>query len=262
MAGRDFSDLPDASLMASLTSLLRGGSLVPDGLGGFKLQISSKFQWDTKTLHDKIGKANAKALQRAGMDVRQATRRGMSWRSPKAPREWKITTRGGISAATGTQRDSKGRFRKGSGKRYSAGPMTLVALIDKVPKSDVVTSWRTSRFPKGFLREDIEVDYSYSRQSVAIGPWRSPRVNQLLEFGGTTTHYFLPVRRRPRGRKSNYVYGRLTNKRPMVSGVRGMAQAGVYSFTRQVKGRRFMAKGLAKALPKIPERWRNSIKGP
>jgi hypothetical protein len=223
--------------MASLAQLLRGGSLVPDGAGGFKLQISSKFKWDTEKLQRKLGEANAKALQRVGMDVRKIVQKGMSSRTPKKPRQWKIASRHGFD---------------------------LVALVDKVPKPDVVTSWRTTRNPKGELRQSIESDYSYRRQSVVVGPAAnrmSPRLNVLLEKGGTTTHYFVPVRRNPPGRRKNAVYGRLQNSRPRIRGTR-ILQSGIYSFTRTVKGRGFMAKGLQKALPKIPDRWRNSVQGP
>jgi hypothetical protein len=223
--------------MASLAQLLRGGSLVPDGAGGFKLQISSKFKWDTEKLQRKLGEANAKALQRVGMDVRKIVQKGMSSRTPKTPRKWKIASRHGFD---------------------------LVALVDKVPKPDVVTSWRTTRNPKGELRQSIESDYSHRRQSVVVGPAAdrmSPRLNVLLEKGGTTTHYFVPVPRNPRGRRKNAVYGRLQNSRPRIRGTR-ILQSGIYSFTRTVKGRGFMAKGLQKALPKIPDRWRNSVQGP
>jgi hypothetical protein len=223
--------------MASLAQLLRGGSLVPDGAGGFKLQISSKFKWDTEKLQRKLGEANAKALQRVGMDVRKIVQKGMSSRTPKTPRQWKIASRHGFD---------------------------LVALVDKVPKPDVVTSWRTTRNPKGELRQSIESDYSHRRQSVVVGPAAdrmSPRLNVLLEKGGTTTHYFVPVRRNPPGRRKNAVYGRLQNSRPRIRGTR-ILQGGIYSFTRTVKGRGFMSKGLEKALPKIPDRWRNSVRGP
>lgn len=223
--------------MASLTRLLRGGSMVPDGAGGFTFKLDSKFQWDTAKLKKKIGAANAKALQRAGMDVRRAVQKGMSSRTPKAPRQWKIATRQGFD---------------------------LVALVTRVPKPDVVTSWRTSRNPKGELRQSIESDYDYRRETVAIGPSAArmrPSVNRLLEFGGATTHYFVPVQRNPPGRRRNTVYGRLSNSRPRVRGTR-IEQTGLYSFARSVKGRGFMAKGLAKAMPKIPERYRNSVTGP
>jgi hypothetical protein len=223
--------------MASFARLLRGGSLVPDGAGGFKFKLDTKFKWETAKLKRKIGEANAKALQRVGMDVRKIVQKSMSSRTPKKPRQWKIASRHGFD---------------------------LVALVGKVPKPDVVTSWRTSRNPKGELRQSIESDYSHRRQSVVVGPAAdrmSPRLNVLLEKGGTTTHYFVPVRRNPPGRRKNAVYGRLQNSRPRIRGTR-ILQGGIYSFTRTVKGRGFMAKGLEKAMPKIPDRFKNSIQGP
>ena len=263
--------------MASIGQLLKGGSFtpLPGGNWSFDVKIKSKFKWDTKKLKRKIGESNAKALKKAGGDVRSATKKAMSFRSPlgsksqtaaqkvKSMKKWTIATRGGSSSTAAVRRDSKGRFLSGSAKRQAEGSMLLVALIDKVPRPDVVTSWRTPRFPKGFLREDIEYDYDYGRQSVAIGPTKSPKVNRLLEFGGTTTHYFMPFSKQPPGtrRDRTVVYGRLTNRRPTVRGTR-IFQSGVYSFTRSVRGRGYMEKGLAKALPKIPEKYRNTITGP
>jgi hypothetical protein len=238
--------------MASLAQLLRGGSLVPDGAGGFKLQISSKFKWDTEKLHRKLGEANAKALQRVGMDVRKIVQKGMSSRDV-------------LGSKAETVEKKVARMKKWRiGSRHG---VNLVALVDKVPKPDVVTSWKTPRNPKGYLRQSIQTDYSHRSESVVVGPAAdrmSPRLNVLLEKGGTTTHYFVPYGRQPPGikrRKRNTIYGRLQNSRPRVTG-RRIEQVGLFSFTRTVRGRGFMAKGLQKALPKIPDRWRNSVRGP
>lgn len=224
--------------MASIQQLMKRGSMVPDGAGGWKLELSTKFKWDLPHVKKKLGEADAKALKYAGMDVRKAVQKGMSNRQPLSkPRQWKIAERHGFQ---------------------------LVALVRKVPKPDVVTSWRTSKNPKGELRQSIQSDYDIKAGKVRIGPEyppMRPSVNRLLEEGGTTTHYFVPVARNPPGRRRNVVYGRLQNSRPRVRGTR-IEQTGVFSFQRTVKGRGFMAKGLAKALPKIPDRYRNTITGP
>lgn len=225
--------------MASIGQLLRGGSFVPLPGGGyeFKLEFKSKFKWESKKLRRKIGQANATALKRVGMDVRRIVQKGMSWRTPKAPRQWKIATRHGFD---------------------------LVALVTKVPRPDVVTSWRTARNPKGRLRQAIQYDYSYSSESVVVGPsadTMTPRINVTLEKSGQVTTYFVPTLRNPPGRRRNVIYGRLQNSRPRVSGTR-FGQSGLYSFTRTIKGRGYMAKGLAKALPKIPEKYRDTVTGP
>lgn len=221
--------------MASIGTLLRGGSLVPTPGGGWKLdiQVSTKFKWDFAKVKKSIEKGTIDALYKAGADVREATKKQMSNRAPLSkPRQWKIASRHGFD---------------------------LIARVDRVPKSDKVTSWKTSRSPKGYLRSQIQ-SAPLGKKSVIVGPdtARNPRVNWLLERGGTATYYFVPggIQRRS-GKK---VYGVLTNRLPMVGGRNGTPEMGIYSFTRTIKPRRFMAQGLAKAMPRIPEAFRNRIR--
>lgn len=222
--------------MASIASLTRGLSLIPTPGGGWKVDITvrTKFKWNFAKVKRSIEAGSIDALYKAGADVREATRKQMSSRAPtKGVRQWKIATRHGYD---------------------------LIARINKVPKPDRVTSWKTARFPTGYLRSQIQSDL-LGKKSVVIGPEagnRSPRVNQLLERGGTATYYFVPGG--PQRRSGNTVYGTLTNRRPMVGGRNGSPMMGLYSFTRYIKPRGFMAKGLAKAMPKIPEAFRNRIR--
>lgn len=221
--------------MASLPQLLRGGSFAmgPDGTFTFSLEVKTKFKWQDGKLKRKLGEATAKALYLAGADVREATKKGMSHRSPlTAPRQWKIADRMGFE---------------------------LIARVSQVPKSDRVTSWKTARFPEGYLRSQIQSDYTSGKKSVVVGPeagGRNPRVNYLLERGGMATYYFVPGGKQRRS--GTKVYGTLTNRPPRLRGTRD-AQSGYYRFSRTIKPRGFMAKGLAKALPKIPERFRGKL---
>jgi hypothetical protein len=223
--------------MASIGSLLSRGSLIPDGAGGWKLELSTKFKWDEKKFRRLEGKARMKALSRAGLRVKQSCQKQISARKPlsKNPKQWQIATRHGFD---------------------------LIALVDRPSKPDQLTSWRTPRNPSGMLRKDIENDYDGRSQSVVVGPSKFPWLNQLHEFGGTSKpRYFLPIPRRTRG---NRVFGVLTNTRPTVGrgGRRRVEQAGVYSFTPRIKARPFMSKGLAAARRKIPEEFRDQLRGP
>ena len=135
-----------------------------------------------------------------------------------------------------------------------------VTRINKVPKNDRVTSWKTSRFPGGYLRSQIQSDFSMGKRSVVIGPevgGRDPQVNQLHERGGSATYYFVPGGIQRKSGKT--VYGTLTNRPPRISGTK-ITQVGLYRFTRTVKGRHFMERGLEKAKKKIPECWRGKLR--
>lgn len=219
-----------------MADLARRGSLVPDGAGGWKLQMSTKFKWDEKRFRRLEGEARMRALSKAGLRVKHACQKQISARKPasKSPKRWKIATRHGFD---------------------------LIALVDRVPKSDKLTSWRTPRNPSGMLRKDIENDYDRKSRSVVVGPSKFPWLNQLHEFGGMSKpRYFSPIPKRTRG---NQILGVLTNRKPTVGKGRSrVEQSGVYSFTFRIKARPYMAKGIAAARKKIPEEFRNQLRGP
>jgi hypothetical protein len=199
-----------------------------------RYKLNTKFMWKTEKFKKMISATDAVALERAGADVREATRKQMSNRAPrKNAVQWKIADRHGYE---------------------------LIARIDRVPMSDRVTSWKTSRSPTGYLRSQIQSDFSLGKKTVVIGPevgGRNPRVNQLQEVGGMATYYFVPGGKQ---RKSgNKVYGTLSNRAPRIRGTR-ITQVGLYRFTRGIKGRHFMERGLKKAAPKIPECWRGKLR--
>jgi hypothetical protein len=214
----------------------RYSSRTPDNLlpPSIRWKLNTKFKWKTAQFKRMIDATSAVALEKAGADVREATRKQMSNRAPRNNAvQWKIADRHGYE---------------------------LIARIDKVPKSDRVTSWKTSRFPGGYLRSQIQSDFSTGKKSVVVGPeagGRDPRVNQLQEIGGPASYYFVPGgKQRKSGRK---VYGTLSHRAPRVYGTQ-IAQVGLYRFTRAIKGRHFMERGLKKAAPKIPECWRGQLR--
>lgn len=233
--------------MATLAQLQRGGSqvLMPDGSFKFVLDLpASKFKWDSKRLIRKVGEARVKALRAAGLVVRDRTKRQMSRRSPsKVPTRVKVGTRFGLD---------------------------LIALIDRVPKADRVTSWKTQRNPEGMLYRDIQSDYDMRSKSVVIGPSKFPALNEMHENGGTARRWFKPIPKRARG---DQVFGILTNTVPRgaarfvtINGRtrrrRGREITSSYSFQIRITPRAYMAKGLAKARPRIAEEFRDQIHGP
>lgn len=235
--------------MAAMAQLTRFGSYTPRSGGGFDFHFDlprSKFKWDDKRFIRKVGEARAKALRSAGLIVKDMTKRGISQRTP---------------------RQLKSAQRVTIGQRFG---FSLVALIDRVPKSNAVTSWKTPRFPNGMLRQDIQSDYDTRSKTAVIGPSQFPSLNVLHEKGGTSRRWFQPLPRRTRGNK---VYGVLSNTVPRersrwvtVNGRnrrrRGREITNSFSFQIRVTPRPYMQKGLRKAMPKIPQEFRDTIKGP
>ena len=125
----------------------------------------TKFNWNKAELTRLIGKASAVALQKAGLDVRKQTQRGIvggstrQGRKPLAkPRWWKVGQKGNYP---------------------------VVAFVRKVPRDDKVSSWA----PQAFLRNDIQADFAPRSRSIVIGPSKVPWLNQLHEFDGSVNVY-------------------------------------------------------------------------
>jgi hypothetical protein len=139
----------------------------------------------------------------------------------------------------------------------SVNGVRLVARRTQTAKTDKVTSWKTARYPKGFLRSDIQYDYDKSTDSVVVGPAKLPRLNKLHEVGGSKSLWFVKTAapaKVPSRFSGGAVFGILSNrpagKEPIKLG------------SRRVKARRFMAQGLKNGMAKIPEAFRDAISGP
>lgn len=233
--------------MAGMAQLTRFGSYTPRAGGGFDFHFDlpqSKFKWDDKRFIRKVGEARVKALRAAGLVVRDRTKRQMSRRTPR---------KNPVRVHVGTRFDLK-----------------LVALIDRMPKGDRITSWKTQRNPQGMLYRDIQSDYDNRTNSVVIGPSAFPALNELQEKGGTSRRWFRPI---PKKAPSGTVFGLLTNTIPRersrwvtINGRnrrrRGREITSSYSFQIRIKPKSYMAKGLDKARPRIAEEFRNAISGP
>jgi hypothetical protein len=207
----------------------------------FRFRVGTKFKWDLPKVKKMLGDANARSLKKAGRIVFTAARspKVMSSRAPRAKTDI--------------------RYKVGERQGYQ-----LYAVIDKVPKSDIVTSWKTNRFPDGFLRKSIEYDYSTTSKTVVVGPGstRGYKVASLQAYGGTAKYWFMPFARKGQSKYGRKVYGRLTNSQPMAGGRNGVPEMGVFSFTRPLRGKQYMERAtkIALAAGKIPEQWRNALR--
>lgn len=196
----------------------------------------TKYSWQGETLKRLVGDAAAKALQNAGMDVRKTTQRMMSSRKPTAVNFWRVGERNGVP---------------------------LVAAVRQIPKSDKVTSWKTSRWPKGFLRQDIESDFDNSTKSVVIGPEKVPWLNQLHEIGGHVPVYLLASSRPRRDYRGKRIPTSVAGRSGAYVGILINKPVGdaISLGTRTVKPRRYMKKGFDASKHRIPEQFRNKIGG-
>jgi hypothetical protein len=123
---------------------------------------------------------------------------------------------------------------------------TLIALVDRPPKDDVVTSWKTRNFPKGFLRQSIESDWDFASKSVVAGPAKGHKAADLQNLGGSAQFHFVPrvkAQHRKNISKHTVVYGQIVSYQ---------SDDAILSFRRTLKDRRFIEKGRDKAIKKKP----------
>jgi len=199
-----------------------------EGFGRAKVSGKTKFKWTH--VKDRVAVGRQKALRIAGAEVRRGVQRSMSSRKPTMEKLVDVGTVDGVR---------------------------LVAKRTQIPRSDKVTSWKTNRFPKGFLRSDIQYDYDRSTDSVVVGPAKLPKLNKLHEVGGTINLWFVKTAapsKVPRKFSGGAVFG-ITSNRPI--GNDSIRLGG-----RRVKARRYMETGLDVARAKIPEAFRDAITGP
>lgn len=214
----------------------------------------TKFNWhtDAKRL---IGAAAAVALQKAGMEVRRSTQRGMvggstpTGRKPRSiPKLWKVGERDGFA---------------------------LVAMVRKIPRPDKVSSWS----PMAFLRNDVQSDYDARTESVVVGPSKFPWLNQLHEVGGSVPLYFRPISPYPvggqigpnvrlpkkwersiQGRDSRGRFKRM-RRGAYVGYLQNEPGSGSINLgARTVRGRAYMEIGLQASMHKIPAQFRDTIR--
>ena len=222
-----------------------------------KLQARVKSLFlDKAKVRRAIGDANHRSMVKAGMDIRQAARKGIGNAAPKQTKAGARAVRAGevVEFHGGLYRDLT---MMGSGKPRPAGKP--------------IKSWA----PRRFVYNDIFYYWEQSRQTVVIGPSREPWLNRLHEFGGQLrmTAYRLGV-----GNARNAYLARRAGRRSRDSGVkyeygailwapRGFKGGRNWEKTTITKvatypARPFMqgAAGVQKALAKIRERWKNALK--
>ncbi len=124
--------------------------------------------FDVASVRRTLGEMQFRALNKAGHDVREATKRAIGQRAPKKTKTWKKASKQGrlVEFVGGLYQDIT---PYGSGKPRAAG--------------QPAKSWE----PKRWLYRDVRDYYDRSTKSVVIGPEKAAWLNQLHEFGGTLT---------------------------------------------------------------------------
>jgi hypothetical protein len=222
------------------------------GFVGTNRRGGTKFHWNKNGLKQLIGEAAAQALQKAGLQVRRSTQRGMvggSTRTGRTPRKTPV-------------------FRMYGEK----DGLPVVGAIMQVARQDKVSTWS----PRAWLRNDIESDWDQGSRSVVIGPSKTPWLNQLHEFGGVE-HYWvnaslhyktyrgvaIPKKFLANGKQGRDSRGRFTKRLvgAYVGSVvnRKYGANAIYIGTRNLRGRGYMEIGLQASLSKIRPCFHNAI---
>lgn len=126
-----------------------------------QLRVQGAF-FDRKAVVEAVGKANVKALSKAGLDIRQATKKAIGSRTPKVTNKWKKGQRRYYNIKGGLYRDATPNAAK---PRPAGKPMK---------------SWA----PRRWTYYGIRFFYDKSRKSVVVGPDRTAWLYRLHEFGG------------------------------------------------------------------------------
>jgi hypothetical protein len=212
--------------------------------------IHTKWFLDKPHVIRQIGKGKAKALRQTGAMVYRSVQG--EFRSDRAS---SIGSNRQIGTYKGLPLIER-RKRKGSGGK--------------------ITSWKSPRNQKGFMRSSIAFAWDSSTKTVVVGPRRmqsaySPTLNTLHEKGGSQTQrMYLRFRGRPiplqrtyglrrRGNAVRLAYvGTFMSPRPTTSNFKAIARFR----TVRTKASRYQAGGLRKVMAKIPRQFKDKISGP
>lgn len=213
--------------------------------------------FDRAKVRRMLERANYEALRKAGMDLRQASRKGIGSTAPKRTKAGQREVRAGavIEFVGGLYRDLT---MLGSGKPRAAG---------RPPKS-----WA----PRRWLYNDVMYFWDNTSKSVVIGPLKAGWLARLHEFGGslTLTAWRIGVAAAfraknardagqpiPRRANGQYDYGAILWTHKGFRGAKNWERTTITRVARYPK-RPFMqgAAGVQKALARVFSRFRDTIR--
>jgi hypothetical protein len=200
-------------------------------------RVTTKYINDQRKVDAAYKRGLAKCLDRSGTITRRSAQRQFSRRKPK--KRPTFTPAGDLDG------------------------VPVMAASFRPPIPGKVTSWRTSRNVRGYLRSAIYYAKDMRGQTVVIGPSATAvTVNQLQEFGGSAMRQLRLVAPRPltefagvRFQQAQYV--------GMWSNVNSRKKGQVARrATAKVPAGRFMGKGLDAILKDLPQQFRGLVQGP
>lgn len=231
-----------------------------------KARMKSQF-FDTAKVRRQLAHANYEALRKAGLDVRDAAKRGVGQQSP-------VRTKAGKKAV------KAGEIVEFAGGLYQ--DLTMLGRGKPRPAGKPIKSWA----PKRFAYRDIVHMWDDGRKTIVIGALKADWLGRLHEFGGSLVlrAYRIGVgaarnaylRRRgfrgqgrdergrftTRVRQSNqYEYGALIwSNKPLRHGRNWEATS--ITKTARYPARPYMqgAAGVQKVVARIRERFRNTLR--
>jgi len=200
-------------------------------------KLTTKYVAHTDRVQRAYMRGLEKSLDRSGIITRRNAQRQMSRRKPKTkPKFVEVGSQDGLP---------------------------VYAAEFRPPKGGKVTSWKTKRNPKGYLRSAIRYGKDMRRQSVVIGPSGSiVEVNTLQEFGGQAAREFRLVSPEP---VTEFAGRQLPQEGRVVMLVNRNSRTEGEVWRRintKTPAGRYMAQGLEKSIPALPQQFRNMVQGP
>jgi len=139
----------------------KGDFLPPVFKTGLQLRVQGAFFSNPK-IKKMVGEANARALSKVGLDMRQAVKQSIGSRAPKVTNKWK--------------RSNSKPFEYQGGLYRNATPNAAKPR----PAGKPMKSWN----PKRWTYYGIRFYYDKSRRTAVVGPDRTAWLYRLHEFGG------------------------------------------------------------------------------
>jgi hypothetical protein len=187
----------------------------------FKTQLQLKVQgafFSAPAVRKQLGEANARALSKAGLDIRQAVKQSIGSRAPKVTNKWKKSQKKYYQYKGGLYRDATPNAAKPR------------------PAGKPIKSWE----PRRWTYYGIRFFYDKGRKTAVVGPDRTAWLYRLHEYGGIQkqTAYAMGIE------QAKLALTRKNKKKPIGTTANGMPKTGVILWS----ARKIRTGGLWKAI--------------
>ena len=230
----------------------KGDFLPPVFKTSLQLKVQGAF-FDKRAVRKQLGEANARALSKAGLDMRQAVKQSIGSRAPKVTNKWKRSQKKYYEYKGGLYRDATPNAAK---PRPAGKPMK---------------SWA----PRRWTYYGIRFFYDKGRQTAVVGPDRTAWLYRLHEYGGTqrqtafamgTEQAALALKRRRKGLPMKYTANGLPKTGVILWSSRKIRTGGLWkaigSRSARYPARPYVGSDLvARRVTKLKEKFRGTLRG-